>query len=149
MDAPRPAIRFSAVIVKIRALGNHFVAISVLTADPYHLTLYKSFFPKNGNKIKNIGKYSGRFSGLLGPPWAPGWPETDSPRKMMASSGVETKIGALGNRFVAIFRFWKTFGAQTTPLANPPLTLPDIPSIFIQGGCKNNDLFQKMFWVFV
>ena len=36
---------------------------------------------------------------------APGWPETDSPRKMIASSGVETEIRALGTRFVAIFRF--------------------------------------------
>ena len=42
---------------------------------------------------------------MFGPPWAPGWPETDSPRKMMASSGVETEIRALGTRFVAIFRF--------------------------------------------
>ena len=38
---------------------------------------------------------------------APGWPETDSPRKMIASSGVETEIRALGTRFVAIFRFRK------------------------------------------
>ena len=38
---------------------------------------------------------------------APGWPETDSPRKMIASSGVETEIRALGARFVAIFRFRK------------------------------------------
>ena len=46
-----------------------------------------------------------RFSELFGPPWAPGWPETDSPRKMIANSGVETEIRALGTRFVAIFRF--------------------------------------------
>ena len=36
---------------------------------------------------------------------APGWPETDSPRKMIASSGVETEIRALGTRFVAIVVF--------------------------------------------
>ena len=35
---------------------------------------------------------------------APGWPETDSPRKMIASSGVETEIRALGACFMAIFR---------------------------------------------
>ena len=46
-----------------------------------------------------------KFSGRFGPPRAPGWPETDSPRKMIASSGVETRIRALGTRFVAIFRF--------------------------------------------
>ena len=38
------------------------------------------------------------------PPRAPGWPETDSPRKMIANSGVETRSRALGTRFVAIFR---------------------------------------------
>ena len=37
---------------------------------------------------------------------APGWPETDSPRKTIASSGVETQIRALETPFVAIFRFW-------------------------------------------
>ena len=36
---------------------------------------------------------------------APGWPETDSPRKIITKSGVETRIRALGTRFVAIFRF--------------------------------------------
>ena len=30
MDAPRPAVRFSAVLVEIRALGSHFVAIFAL-----------------------------------------------------------------------------------------------------------------------
>ena len=54
------------------------------------------------------------------------WLETDSPRKMIASSGVETRIGALGTRFVAIFRLSNTFGAQTSPvLPPPPLTLPE------------------------
>ena len=43
---------------------------------------------------------------FFGPPWAPGWPETDSPRKMMANSGVDTRIRALGTRFVAIFRLY-------------------------------------------
>ena len=38
---------------------------------------------------------------------APGWPETDSPRKIITKSGVETRIRALGTRFVAIFRFRK------------------------------------------
>ena len=42
---------------------------------------------------------------LLLPPWAPGWPETDSPRKMIASSGVEIEIRATGTPFAAIFRF--------------------------------------------
>ena len=51
-----------------------------------------------------LGNCSGRLSRLFWPPRAPGWPETDSPRKMIANSGVETKIGALGTRFVATFR---------------------------------------------
>ena len=42
---------------------------------------------------------------FLGPPWAPGWPETDSPRKMIANSWIETEIRVLGLRFVAIFCF--------------------------------------------
>ena len=53
-----------------------------------------------------FGNFSGRFSGTDGPPQALGWPETDSPRKMMASSGVEIEIGALGTRFVATFRLY-------------------------------------------
>ena len=52
---------------------------------------------------EKFAKYSGRF----GPPRAPGWPETDSPRKIITKSGVETRIRALGARFVAIFRFRK------------------------------------------
>ena len=40
-----------------------------------------------------------------GPPRAPGWPETDSPRKTIANSGVGTQIRALGAHFVAIFVF--------------------------------------------
>ena len=51
--------------------------------------------------LQNFGKFSGRF----GPPWVPGWPETDSLRKIITKSGVETRIRALGTRFVAIFRF--------------------------------------------
>ena len=39
------------------------------------------------------------------PPRAPGWPETDSPRNMIANSRVDTQIRAPGTRFVAIFRF--------------------------------------------
>ena len=42
---------------------------------------------------------------IVWPPRAPGWPETDSPRKMKARSGVHTQVRALGTRFVAIFRF--------------------------------------------
>ena len=57
------------------------------------------------DNFQNIEKFSGRVWGLVGPPRAPGWPETDSPRKMIASSGVGTQIRALGTRFVAIFRF--------------------------------------------
>ena len=38
---------------------------------------------------------------------APAWPETDSPRKIITKSGVETRIRALGTRFVALFRFRK------------------------------------------
>ena len=52
-----------------------------------------------------FGKKSGRFSIFVGPPRALEWPETDSPRKMIANSGVETRIRALGTRFVATFRF--------------------------------------------
>ena len=59
---------------------------------------------KLGN-LRFSGEFSVRFSDFFGPPRAPGWPETDSPRKMIASSGVETEIRALGTRFVAIFRF--------------------------------------------
>ena len=51
--------------------------------------------------------FFGEFSGRFGPPRAPGWPETDSPRKIITKSGVETRIRALGARFVAIFRFRK------------------------------------------
>ena len=51
----------------------------------------------------------GGFRTFFGPPRAPGWPETDSPRKMMASSGVDIQIRALRTRFVAIFRFWKNW----------------------------------------
>ena len=47
-----------------------------------------------------------QFAVRVGPPRAPGWPETDSPRKTIASSGVETQIRALETPFVAIFRFW-------------------------------------------
>ena len=36
---------------------------------------------------------------------APGWPETDSPRKVITKSGVEVRIRALGTRFVAFFLF--------------------------------------------
>ena len=44
----------------------------------------------------------------FGPPRALGWPETDFLRKVIAKSGVETRIRALGTRFVAIFRFRKS-----------------------------------------
>ena len=53
--------------------------------------------------FENFEKFSGRF----GPPWVPGRPETDSLRKIITKSGVETRIRALGTRFVAIFRFRK------------------------------------------
>ena len=46
-----------------------------------------------------------RNFGFFGAFRAPGWPETDSPRKIITKSGVETRIRALGARFVAIFRF--------------------------------------------
>ena len=49
--------------------------------------------------------FRGEFWGFFGPPRAPGWPETDSPRKVIASSGVDTQIRALGTRVVAVFRF--------------------------------------------
>ena len=52
-----------------------------------------------------LGNCSGRLSRLFWPPRAPGWPETDSPRKTIASSGVETRIRALGTRFVAVVPF--------------------------------------------
>ena len=45
------------------------------------------------------------FPIIGGHPRAPGRPETDSPRNMIANSGVGTQIRALGTRFVAIFRF--------------------------------------------
>ena len=45
------------------------------------------------------------FSKFVGPPRAPGWPETDSPRKTIAPDAPETQIRALGAHFVAIFRF--------------------------------------------
>ena len=38
----------------------------------------------------------------LGPPPAPGWPETESPRKTVANSGVETQLGALGTHVVVV-----------------------------------------------
>merc|ERR1712243_424003 len=45
------------------------------------------------------------FGNFCWPPRAPGWPETDSPRKTIANSRVETRIRALRTHFVAIFRF--------------------------------------------
>ena len=38
---------------------------------------------------------------------APGWPDTDSPRKIITKSGVETRSRALGTRFAASFRVRK------------------------------------------
>ena len=58
--------------------------------------------------LRNVQKRWETFGAILcffGAPLAPGWPETDSPRKMMANSGVHTQIRALGTRFVAIFVF--------------------------------------------
>ena len=52
-----------------------------------------------------LGKSPGRCSGLFRPPWAPGWPETESLLKVIANSGVDIQIQALGTHFVAIFRF--------------------------------------------
>ena len=73
----------------------------------------------NINRLRTFSlenrKLSVRFLGLFGPPWAPGWPETDSPRKMVGTSGVETRIRALGTPFVTIFRFWKNFWSTTPP----------------------------------
>ena len=57
------------------------------------------------NILRFLEIFLGDVCGFFGLPRAPGWPETDSPRSMMASSGVETEIRALGTRFVAIFRF--------------------------------------------
>ena len=56
-------------------------------------------------EFQTFWKIFGTIFWIFWPPRVPGWPETDSPRKMMASSGVETEIRALGTRFVAIFRF--------------------------------------------
>ena len=33
MDAPRPAVRFSAIVVEIRALGSHVAAIFLKHAE--------------------------------------------------------------------------------------------------------------------
>ena len=44
MDAPCPAVRFSAVIVEIRALGSHFVAI--FRFEKYKNQITKTFFPQ-------------------------------------------------------------------------------------------------------
>ena len=44
MDAPRPAVRFSAVIAEIRALGGHFVAIFRVGKPGHPIT--KTIFPK-------------------------------------------------------------------------------------------------------
>ena len=43
MDAPRPAVRNSAVLVEIRALGSHFVAIFV--SKNTNIRLLKQIFP--------------------------------------------------------------------------------------------------------
>ena len=76
------------------------------------------------NVLGGLESFRGDVHLFFLPPRAAGWPETDSPRKMIASSGVETKVGASGIAFVAIFRCWKTVGAP--PLSNPPLTLPEV-----------------------
>ena len=52
-------------------------------------------------------EFPGAISGIAWPPRAPGGPETDSPRKIITKSGVETRTRALGTRVVAIFRFRK------------------------------------------
>ena len=44
MDAPRSAVRFSAIIVEIRALGSQFVAFFVL--ENYKNPITKTLFPK-------------------------------------------------------------------------------------------------------
>ena len=56
---------------------------------------------------------------------APGWPETDSPRKAIAGSRVETRIRALGNHSVVMFGF--SVGAQPTgkPLSLSGFFVPD------------------------
>ena len=56
---------------------------------------------------------------------APGWPETDSPRKVIAGSRVETRIRALGNHSVVMFGF--SVGAQPTgkPLSLSGFFVPD------------------------
>ena len=79
---------------------------------------------------------------LFGPPRAPGWPETDSPRKLRADSRVETRIRALGTRFVAIFRGWKTFGAPPLP---DPLGTTKSSGILKHFGqfYKNQDVFKN------
>ena len=84
-----------------------------------------------------VGTYSGRFSGLVWPPPAPGWPETDSPRNMMATSGVETKIRAVGTRFVVIFHFWETIWSTTLPPCPPPLDASQISFLKLDGPQKN------------
>ena len=56
--------------------------------------------------MKHVFKYvAGPLLGRVGPPRALGWPETDSPRKTIADSGVEIQIHALRDRFVAMFCF--------------------------------------------
>ena len=62
------------------------------------------FLPVAFLLIRNADRvlvFVGQFSGRFGPPRAPGWPDTDSPRKATASSGVAARIRAPGTRVVA------------------------------------------------
>merc|ERR1712212_1231716 len=54
------------------------------------------------------------FSGRFGPPRAPWWPETDSPRKIITQSGAGTRFRALGTRFVAPFSDFADFARSIT-----------------------------------
>ena len=77
-----------------------------------------------------LEKFRVEFSVFLGQPRAPGWPETDSPRKMMQNSRIETEIRGLGTRFAAVQSFDKKrvrTNLQTYGLQNHGLAISDTP----------------------
>ena len=73
---------------------------------------------------------------------APGWPETDSPRKIITKSGVETRIRALGTRFVAIFRFRKICDVDyNLSSKNTTTPVPTLGTCKFQTRCSRGDSF--------
>ena len=89
------------------------------------------------------------FLGRVGPPKAPGWAGTDSPRKLLHENGVETQIRALGTRFVAMFRIARatfedssrTFSLSRTPLrgALPRFVWDDVRRPRVDSPLSSSD----------